>query len=250
MLQAAPRSSHSLSGHWAFVDGSHRAGEMTYGVAIVRDGREIAALRGKVEDETTLFGADLPAILSSGARQIPGEITAVYKAVEWCRRHGVTQITIAHDLKGLAHWAQGTWKANTVITRRLRQDAPQWPVDIRWVKVKGHSNDPFNDRADQLAREALSSPEPTDGEGMDDEFGLEVQKGHAFCLHLSQVRIEAECMGMINRQHARVVIGERQGFVDIYQTRKRAWQDPYMHGFRQRSTKRRIEREWKAFVAA
>ncbi len=239
----------SFAGYWAFVDGSHRGDEVTYGVALVQDGVEIAALQGQVAEEEALFGSDLPAILSSGSRQIPGEVTAVYKAIAWCREQGVAHITIAHDLKGLPEWASGRWKANTPITRRLQQDAPHWPVRVTWVKVKGHSGHAFNDRADALARGALSTPSPT-ATLQEEITRLEVQKGHAFCLHLQQARIEATCLGLINHQFARVMIGDREGYVDIYQSRRRAWENPYIHGFKSSQTQQQITQEWAAFVAA
>ncbi len=240
----------TLSGYWAFVDGSHRGDEVTYGVAMLKDGVEIAALQGQVAAEEDLFGPDLPAILASGSRQIPGEITAVYKAIAWCHAQGVQHVTIAHDLKGLPEWATGRWRANTPATRRLQQDAPHWPVRVTWVKVKGHSGHAFNDRADALARSALSAQPPADDIRPEDLQRLEVQKGHAFCLHLQQSRISAECLGLINHQFARVVIGTGEGFVDIYQSPKRSWDRPYMHGFKQRQTRQRIVQAWAAFVTA
>lgn len=246
----ANRDSLEFGGYWAFVDGSHRDGEITYGVALVRDGVEIAALQGQVAQEEAIFGQDLPKILGSGSRQIPGEITAVYKAIEWCCQQGVDRITIAHDLKGLPEWASGRWKANTPVTQRLRQDAPNWPVKVTWVKVKGHSGHTFNDRADALAREALTAPPPEDPIRKEDLERIEVQKGHAFCLYLHQARIQAECLGLINHQFARVVIGPREGFVDIYQSRKRSWDNPYIHGFKKPQTRKQIIQAWKAFVAS
>ncbi len=246
--EATKRKNMEFVGYWAFVDGSHRGSEVTYGVAVVRDGAEIAALQGQVAEEEALFGQDLPAILASGSRQIPGEVTAVYKAIEWCRQHGVAHVTIAHDLRGLPEWASGRWKANTPVTRRLQQDAPLWPVQVTWVKVRGHSGHAFNDRADALARGALSPQPAAEPVRQEDLERIELQKGHAFCLHLQQARIEAECLGLISRQFARVVIGDRQGFVDIYQSRKRSWHDPYMHGFKDPQTRQQIVREWAAFV--
>lgn len=252
MSQAASKSQlQSYPGYWAFVDGSHRGHEMTYGVAIIRDGAEIDALQGHVAEAADLFGADLPAILASGARQIPGEITAVYRAVAWCREHDVSQVTIAHDLAGLAHWATGNWNANTLITRRLQQDAPHWPVRVKWIKVKGHSRDRFNDRADELARDALAARPVQETLISAADMGLQARKGHGFCLHLHAAEgIEAEVKGMINDLFIRVVIGAGDGYVDIYDTAKRPWHRPYIHGFRNAGIRQRIDQAWRDFAAA
>ena len=68
--------------------------------------------------------------------------------------------------RGITGWLMG-WKANgwrtadkkPVKNKDLweRLDAATQRHDIEWRWVKGHSGDPDNERADQLAREAIKA---------------------------------------------------------------------------------------------
>ena len=234
-------------GYWAFTDGSYRNGATTWGVAIVQDDREVAVLNGRLEDAGDLFGTDLEAVLASGSHQIGGEVAAVYRAVQWCVRHGVGEVTIAHDLKGLPLWAQGRWKANVPATRALRRDAPHWPVGIKWVKVKAHRGNRFNERADALAKDALGEPS---ADGRKEAAGdLQTAKAEAFRAILQRRGLRVEPV-TVHGIHARVRLADLPGMVDIYNTKKRSWRNPYLHGFRDRALQGEVERLWQEFAAA
>ncbi len=234
-------------GYWAFTDGSYRHGVTTWGVAMVRDDREIAVLNGRLEDAGDVFGRDLDAVLASGSHQIGGEVAAVYRAVQWCVRHGVVDVTIAHDLKGLPLWAQGKWKANVPATKALRRDAPHWPVRIKWVKVKAHRGNRFNEKADSLAKDALG--EPPANRGQDAVRDIQAVKAEAFREILRRHGLGIEPV-TVHGIYARVRLADLPGMVDIYNTKKRNWRNPYLHGFRDRALQRDVERLWQEFAAA
>ena len=66
-------------------------------------------------------------------------------------------MTIYHDYMGVGKWADDEWKANLEMTRAYNayiRKARQ-SMSIRFIKVKGHSGDRYNDLADALAKAAL-----------------------------------------------------------------------------------------------
>ena len=67
------------------------------------------------------------------------------------------EITIFYDYQGIESWATGDWKTNNNLTRDYKKfiDEIKSQIDINFVKVKGHSNDKYNDMADELAKQAL-----------------------------------------------------------------------------------------------
>jgi len=75
-------------------------------------------------------------------------------------RNGVTQ--------WLAGWKRNGWKTadkkpvkNVDLWRRLDEAAARHDVD--WLWVKGHAGHPLNERADELARQAMAPHLPHEG---------------------------------------------------------------------------------------
>ena len=105
-----------------YVDGSYHVGtkEFSYGMVVLIDGKE-EKFSQKMTD------------------------------------HKIPSIIIYHDYQGIASWCNGDWKANkpgTIAYRDFYQKAKE-KVHIEFRKVKGHSNDKYNDMVDELAKEAL-----------------------------------------------------------------------------------------------
>ena len=88
---------------------------------------------------------------------VAGEIMGVRVVLDYCREQGIPAVELHHDYEGLARWADGSWKANKPGTQSYaafcRKAAES--VRFRFVKVKGHSGDRYNDLADALAKRAL-----------------------------------------------------------------------------------------------
>jgi ribonuclease HI len=94
------------------------------------------------------------------------ELMAAIAALETLKRP--TSVRLHTDsqyvMKGLTQWIHG-WKRNgwmtksgsevknTDLWKRLDALCSSFPVDWRWVK--GHSGDPMNERADELARRGI-----------------------------------------------------------------------------------------------
>ncbi len=101
------------------------------------------------------------------------ELTAVIRALNALTRScDVDLYTDSQYVKnGVETWIHG-WKRNGWITSAKKpvKNAELWrELDeaaarhrIRWHWVRGHSNDPFNDRADALANRGVKELETTD----------------------------------------------------------------------------------------
>ena len=63
----------------------------------------------------------------------------------------------SYDYEGIAKWCTGEWKTKKEGTAAYKRfyDGIKDRLQVRFVKVKGHSNDEYNDMADMLAKSAL-----------------------------------------------------------------------------------------------
>lgn len=129
-----------------YVDGSYRRKSIGYAAVILNDGQVRKEISGAIED-----GAD------HTARNVVGELRATEEALKWCTRNGIKQVTICYDYAGIEKWATGAWKTNQLLTQNYRAFVKACPVKIRWRKVRGHSGDRWNDRADVLAKAAIDA---------------------------------------------------------------------------------------------
>lgn len=136
-----------ISGVVAYVDGSYNnvTKEFSYGVIILIEGQEYEFAM-KMND---------PELASM--RNVAGEIKGAEAAMRYAVEHNLPGITIYHDYEGISKWCLNEWKANKEGTKAYKAyyDSIKDIVNIRFVKVKGHSNDKYNDVADRLAKEAL-----------------------------------------------------------------------------------------------
>lgn len=136
-------------GYSAFVDGSFNKGKQQYGsgVVILKDGTVI--------DELSITGT--PDFIES--YQIAGETIATLEAIRWSVDHNVDKISIHYDYQGIESWAKGDWKTNKPISEYYKKefDLLSTKTNVSFVKVKGHSGDKYNDRADYLAGKAADA---------------------------------------------------------------------------------------------
>ncbi|WP_373216589.1 viroplasmin family protein [Ruminococcus sp. 5_1_39BFAA] len=131
----------------AYVDGSFYPGkpEFSYGMVILRDGKELKFSK-KFEDKELAM-----------MHNVAGEIKGAEAAMQYALDNRLEKIIIYHDYEGIAKWCTGAWKATKSGTQSYQafyREASK-KVDIRFVKVKGHSNNKYNNVADELAKEAL-----------------------------------------------------------------------------------------------
>ena len=88
-----------------------------------------------------------------GSRNIAGELHAATRGITWAIEEGLPKIVLVHDYLGISHWANGLWKARTEIAQGyvvfMRHAMRE--IRITFIKIKGHSNNRWNDYADALS---------------------------------------------------------------------------------------------------
>lgn len=131
----------------AYVDGSFNVAtnEFSYGAVIFHNGKELH-LSKKYDDKEL-----------ASMRNVAGEIYGSMAAMKYAYENGVRRLVIYHDYEGIAKWCKGEWKTNKegTINYKRYYEAASKKVEIKFVKVKGHSGDKYNDMADKLAKEAV-----------------------------------------------------------------------------------------------
>lgn len=131
----------------AYVDGSYNIhdGRFSYGVVLFHKGR------------MNTFSEAFSDPSLAEMRNVAGEIKGSEFAAAYCIEHHIKSIDIYYDYTGIEQWANGHWKTNKEGTRAYAEfiRSARQKVDIRFVKVKGHSGDAYNDMADRLAKDAL-----------------------------------------------------------------------------------------------
>lgn len=91
---------------------------------------------------------------------VAGELEGAIAAIKYAKAQKVKKLLICHDYKGIQCWPDGEWKANKEGTRayvRFVQDARISGMQIDFKKVKGHSGVKWNERADELAKNAIQN---------------------------------------------------------------------------------------------
>lgn len=131
----------------AYVDGSYNVatGEYSCGVVFLYQGKE-ETMAQKGEDEEL-----------AQMRNVAGEILGSQIAMEYAVKRGIKKIKIYHDYQGIASWCLGEWKTNKEGTKAYKKyyDSVQDRLNVTFVKVKGHSGDHYNDKADELAKSVI-----------------------------------------------------------------------------------------------
>lgn len=131
----------------AYVDGSydHSKKEFSYGMVLISDGKEI--YYGEKYDDLELVSM----------RNVAGEIKGAEAAMKYAVSHKFWKLAVYHDYEGIQKWCTGEWKTNKEGTRAYKEfyDQIKSKLQVKFVKVKGHSNDRYNDMADMLAKSAL-----------------------------------------------------------------------------------------------
>ena len=129
----------------AYVDGSFNLPEKTYGagVVLIKDGNEEHFKKAYTDSFYT-------------HRNVAGEVKASELAINLAIEKGFKKIIIYHDYQGIKSWADGDWKTNNDLTKSYKAfvNEKRKVIEIGFVKVKGHSNDKYNDLADRLAKDA------------------------------------------------------------------------------------------------
>lgn len=131
----------------AYVDGSYKKDSLEYGYGVVLILKnEILEFYGKGQN---------PEVAKS--RNVTGELFGSVRAISEAIKLKKKKIIIFYDYQGISSWANGEWKCNLPLTIGYRDKIREFrkEIEILFVKVKAHSNDKYNDRADRLAKKSL-----------------------------------------------------------------------------------------------
>lgn len=95
----------------------------------------------------------------TSSNNIIGEILGVINALDWAVSNGCEKIKVYHDYEGLSKWISGEWEAKSEAAKMfvaIYNKKYSGLLQVEFEKVKGHSNHRYNDKADELAKRALS----------------------------------------------------------------------------------------------
>lgn len=130
-----------------YVDGSYELSSerYAYGLVAVADGEEIYSDKKAFKSEFSTM------------RNVAGEVLGAVTAMKYAKEAGYKKLKLYFDYQGIESWALGTWKRNNKLTQGYHEFYKDIKNDlqVKFIKVKGHSGDRFNDRADELAKSAF-----------------------------------------------------------------------------------------------
>ncbi len=222
-----------------YVDGSFINGATGYGAVVLKDNNVVDELSGAVDASEV-----------NETRQVAGELVAAKEALNWCRKHSVSEVSIYYDYLGVEKWATREWKAKQPLTQEYARFVGECPIKIHWRKVDSHTGNRWNDRADALAKKGAGSVQAS--AGPEDMVSEVIKKTDAWVEFLMVRGIDARFDRVYNEQFARVCImlgDAAAGIFDLYNTKKKRF-SPYLHNFRDEDSKLRIETLWREFLAS
>lgn len=92
---------------------------------------------------------------ASSMRNIAGELAAAMRAVVWAKQNNC-KVFIYYDYEGIEGWVRGTWKAKNEFSKAY---VAFMHKHLQYIdgfhKLKGHTGNSGNERADTLAKRAL-----------------------------------------------------------------------------------------------
>lgn len=131
-----------------WTDGSNKGDELySYGCVVVSDNDEVVHEACNAYDDEKY----------KKYRNVAGETYGVLYAILHALTNKYTNIKVYHDYIGLQKWADGEWNAGNILSQwyvQVVKEARQ-TINIEFVKVKAHTGVEHNERADDLAKQAI-----------------------------------------------------------------------------------------------
>lgn len=140
-----------------YVDGSYNPQTKHWGggAAILND-----------EETEVLHTIQITDFDNNGSHQINGELASSIMSLEYVLNHydrfEDKKIVIYYDYLGIEKWATGEWSARKDVSKDYSVRVKNLilalkvmhQIETKFVKVKAHSSDKYNDLADQLSKDA------------------------------------------------------------------------------------------------
>ncbi len=132
----------------AYVDGSYddKLKKYSFGCILLLPSGDIVKESGNGDNPESL-----------AIRNVAGEMLGAMYAVKWAMVNGYKEIELRYDYEGIEKWVQGIWKAKNELAQKYAAAMNDWKRSIRisFLKIAAHSNNRYNDMADELAKSAL-----------------------------------------------------------------------------------------------
>lgn len=131
-----------------YVDGSYSKakGAGGYGCVMVQGDRVIHRVSNSINmnDGENLWN-------------VAGEIAGAVEGVSWAIKNKYKKVFLHYDYEGIRSWAEGSWAAKRNLTKEYVETIKELGklIEIKFVKVKAHSGNEYNDMADLLAKQSL-----------------------------------------------------------------------------------------------
>ena len=132
----------------AYVDGSYedKLKKYSFGCIIITPSGEVIKESGNGNNPASL-----------AIRNVAGEMLGAMYAVKWAMINGYKEIELRYDYAGIEKWVQGEWRAKNELAQKYASAMNEWKknIHISFLKIAAHSNNKYNDMADELAKSAL-----------------------------------------------------------------------------------------------
>lgn len=132
---------------YAFVDGSFNkdTGVFGYGGFLCFDEKRIPIMGSGRDPEL------------ASMRNVAGEIYGAMAAVKEAEKHGIKELTVLYDYKGIEEWACGNWSTNKAGTKHYKSfmQSDDRKVSVTFHKVPAHTGIEGNEMADVMAKRAV-----------------------------------------------------------------------------------------------
>lgn len=131
----------------AYVDGSYskELNMFSYGAVLFYNGEKYEFCKAFSD----------PELISM--HNVAGEIKGSEFVMQYCIDNNIKSVDIFYDYEGIEKWCTGEWKTNKSGTQNYKHFYTEASknLKVKFIKVKGHSGDEYNDLADALAKSAL-----------------------------------------------------------------------------------------------
>ena len=132
----------------AYVDGSYIPSKpecFSFGVVLIENGKIEKYSKKIINKEEAMM------------RNVAGEVYGAMYAINLCLERKGKVLNLYYDYTGIEKWCTGEWKANKILTKKLKlfYETIKDKIDIRFHKVESHTGVKYNDLADSLAKDAL-----------------------------------------------------------------------------------------------
>ncbi len=131
----------------AYVDGSFDKEKCYYGYGVVLFTTEGKFTYSQKEDDKNLVDM----------RNVAGEIRGAMVAMKEAINMNKDVLYLYYDYEGIEKWAKGEWKTNKYGTQKYKEyyDSIKDILKVKFIKVKAHSGNKYNEEADKLAKASL-----------------------------------------------------------------------------------------------